>query len=239
MILGIIGGMGPAATVYFMDLVTCMTSASCDGEHPEILVHSMPSIPDRTDYILGKSTASPVPNIISVGQGLVKQGASVIAIPCMTAHAFHDKIQSSIDVPVLNGISLTAKAIQFRGIKKAGIMATDGTMKTRLFQNELERLGIDTVELSAENQKNVMSLIYDDIKTGNPPSMDKFQKIKEEFLKKGAECIILGCTELSLIKRDMNIGAGFADTMEILAWHAVKECGKTPKVEYGELSSKL
>ena len=235
LILGIIGGLGPAATVYFMDLVTRMTTASRDSEHLEMLVHSMPSIPDRTEYILGKSSDSPVPHMIQVGQGLVRQGADIIAIPCMTAHAFHNELQGNITVPVLNGIVLTANAVHHAGAKKVGIMATDGTVKSKLFRKEFEHLGVDTVYLSEKGQERVMSLIYDDIKAGLTPNMDKFRAIKEEFSEKGAGCIVLGCTELSIIKRDMNIGSGFADTMEIIAWHSVKECKKKPSVEYSSL----
>lgn len=237
--LGIIGGLGPAATVYFMDLVTSMTKAEADREHLEILVHSAPSTPDRTEYILNKAADNPIPRIIEVGRGLVRMGADVIAIPCMTAHAFHDEIQHSIDVPVLNGITLTAKALCDSGVKKAGVMATDGTIKTMLFQNELTRFGIEAVTPCARGQEKVMSLIYDDIKTGRAPDMIKFKEIKEELLQNEAECIILGCTELSLIKRDMAIGNGFADTTEILAWHSIYECQKTPKRKYSELVTKI
>lgn len=238
-VLGIIGGLGPAATVYFMDLCTRMTPATHDREHVEMLIHSVPDTPDRTEYILGKSQDSPVPQIIRVGQGLVSLGADVIAIPCMTAHAFHQEIQSNISVPVLNGISLTANALSCAGVKKVGVMATDGTIKTGLFEKEFEKLGIETAELSPKGQGKVMSLIYDDIKSGEVPNMTSFAEVREEFIKNGAECIVLGCTELSLIKRDMDIGDGFADTMEILAWHSIAECQKKPRVKYSELVTRI
>lgn len=239
MILGIIGGMGPAATVYFMDMLTRMTDASCDGEHLEMLMHSIPSTPDRTAYILGKSKESPLPSMIAAGQGLVRQGADIIAIPCMTAHAFHSQLQENIATPVLNGISLTAKALQDAGVTRAGIMATDGTVETGLFQRELNRHRIRAVLPSKKGQETVMSLIYDDIKTGSPINKNNFNLVKKELTDNGAECIILGCTELSLVKTTERIGNGFADAMEILAWHSLKECGKTPRLEYSKLVSKF
>ena len=239
MTLGIIGGLGPAATVYFLDLITRMTDASSDGEHLEILLHSIPSTPDRTAYILGKSPHSPLPRIIEAGQGLVGQGARVIASPCMTAHAFHSELQRNISVPILNGITLTAKALQTAGITRAGIMATDGTVQTGLFQRELCDHRIKAVLPSDRSQEAVMSLIYDDVKTGSPVDMNKFEKVKDELKENGAQCIILGCTELSLIKRDTDIGDGFADAMEILAWHSVTRCSKRARVPYSQLVTRF
>lgn len=239
MILGIIGGLGPAATIYFMDLITQMTDATCDQEHLEMLVHSMPSIPDRTAYLLGKSPRSPLPEMISVGQKLVCSGADVIAIPCMTAHAFHDDLQKQIDAPILNGIRLTAQALKEAGVSKAGIMATDGTIQTQLFQVELEICGITPVIPSDEGQKRVMSLIYDDIKTSKEADINKFNRVKYELFDKGAQCIILGCTELSLLKRDFDIGKGFADAMEILAYHSITKCNKTSRRELSQLADRI
>ena len=226
MILGIIGGLGPAATIYFMDLITRMTKAECDQEHLEMLVHSVPSIPDRTAYILGKSSENPLPRIIETGQALERWGADVIAIPCMTAHSFHEELCESIGVPILNGITLTSQRLKADGVKCAGIMATDGTVQTGLFQNALRELGITPIIPSDGGQSAVMSLIYDDIKTGAGVDVNRFNGISDELFERGAERIILGCTELSLIKRDFDIGEKFVDSMEILAINAILKCGK-------------
>lgn len=226
MILGIIGGLGPAATVYFMDMITRMTKAERDQEHLEMLVHSVPSIPDRTAYILGKSSEDPLPQIIKTGQALERYGADVIAIPCMTAHSFHKELCESIGVPILNGITLTAEHLKAKGVCCAGIMATDGTLQIGLFQKALSELGITPVIPSPDEQRTVMSIIYDDIKTGAKVDINKFNEVSDRLFERGAECIILGCTELSLIKRDFDIGEKFADSMEILALNAILKCGK-------------
>ena len=83
-----------------------------------------------------------------------------------------------------------------------------------------------------------MSLIYDDIKANRPPRMEVFGRVREELMSEGAQTIILGCTELSLIKRDFPLGPGFLDTMEVLAQRAVLECGGKLKEEYADLISK-
>ncbi|MBE6649715.1 MAG: aspartate/glutamate racemase family protein [Ruminococcaceae bacterium] len=237
MTLGVIGGLGPAATTYFMDMITNMTDASCDQEHLEMLVYSVPSVPDRTAFILGKSTDSPLPKMTEAGRVLSNMGAGIIAIPCMTAHAFHDELQTRITAPILDGIKLTALAIKESGAKKVGIMATSGTVKTGLFQKSLESEGLDFVLPSEECQSLVMSLIYDEIKTNSPVDIKKFEKVTAELFDGGAEVIILGCTELSLIKRDFDIGRGFADAMEILAWNSISLCGKIPRIPFSQLIS--
>ena len=107
-VLGIIGGLGPMATAYFLQLITEMTDASCDQEHIEILVHSKPQIPDRTSYILGKNEENPVTEMIRIGKKLSKQGAEVLAIPCITAHFFQREMEDALGVPIINAIEETA-----------------------------------------------------------------------------------------------------------------------------------
>ena len=117
-------------------------------------------------------------------------------------------------------------------------MATDGTIRSKLFQSELERHGIEALIPGPEGQKCVMSVIYDDIKANKPAGMDKFQLASRDLRAQGAQAIILGCTELSLVKRDYPIGAGYLDAMEVLAQTCVLRCGGTLKEEYQDLISK-
>ena len=117
-------------------------------------------------------------------------------------------------------------------------MATDGTIRSRLFQQELEKHGITPVIPGEEGQKCVMSVIYDDIKANRPADMDKFDLASRDLREKGAQAIILGCTELSLVKRDCPIGAGYLDAMEVLAQTCVIRCGGKLKEEYQDLISK-
>lgn len=230
--LGVIGGLGPLATAYFFELVIQMTDAKADQEHVEILIYNRPAIPDRTSYILGKSKENPLPCMIETGQWLVGQGAEVIAIPCITAHYFHRELEEAIKAPVIHIVRETATHLETYGIKKAGIMATDGTIKSGLFQKELEACAIDWAVPDKRNQQYVMDLIYQDVKAGRPIEKEKFDSAVACLKKQGAEVIILGCTELSLIKREYAIGAGYLDAMEILARQAVLDCLADLKGEY-------
>ena len=236
--LGVIGGLGPIATSHFMELIIRMTDAQVDQEHLDMILYSRPSIPDRTSHILDPAKPSPLPEMIRIGNALASQGAGLIAIPCMTAHYFHRELADAIPAPIVHAIHETAVHLKKRGIRKAGIMATDGTIRSKLFQQELQKHGIEPVIPGPEGQKCVMSVIYDDIKANRPPDPEKFHRASRELREKGAQAIILGCTELSLVKRDCSLGAGYLDAMEVLAQVCVIRCGGKLKEEYQDLISK-
>ncbi len=234
-ILGVIGGLGPIATAHFMELVINMTRAEKDQDNVEMILYNFPSIPDRTDYILGKSQESPLPEMLRIGRLLASQGVSLIAIPCVTAHYFYREIADGIPVPVINGITEAVAMLKARGVRTAGIMATDGTIQTGLLSRELEKAGIRTVIPSEERQRDVMHLIYKNVKAGKKAEMDRFYRVRQELTDGGAEVILLGCTELSLIKRDEEVGPGFLDIMEVLAQQSVLRCGGILRREYKDL----
>lgn len=233
--LGVIGGLGPIATAYFLELVIKMTDVSCDQEHLEMIIYNKPSTPDRTSYIIGKSTVSPLKSLQEVGNQLELQGVDYIAIPCITAHYFYEQLEKGIRVPIIHIIKETVKQLKESGIKKVGIMATDGTIESGLFQKELEENGLVAIVPEKLEQSYVMNLIYQDVKANKPPEMERFEEVSRSLRKKGAEVIILGCTELSLIKRDYQIGPGYIDAMEVLAMKSVT-MGEVPlKEEYTNL----
>lgn len=223
-LLGVIGGLGPMATVYFLQLITGLTHAVIDQEHLEILVHSKPQIPDRTKYILGQSKENPLPGMIEVGKGLASQGAQIIAIPCITAHFFHKELEDGIGIPVLNAIEETAAYLKNRGIMRAGIMATAGTIESGLFQNTFSEYGIQAIKPDPSDQSKVMEIIYDQVKAGKPVNMELFTEISDHLRNKGAQILLLACTELSLIKRDHDLSEDYLDVMEVLAERAVSLC---------------
>lgn len=234
-ILGIIGGLGPLATALFAEEVIKMTDADTDQQHLDMIIYSFPSIPDRTGFILGRTNEDPVPEIVRIGRQLSSLGAKFIAIPCITAHCFHDRIEKDIPAAVINAVTETALHLKENGVTHAGIMATDGTVSLKLFNNELLKFGITPVTPSPERQKDVMSVIYDDIKANRRPDMCKFSRAVKELRENGAQAIILGCTELSLIKRDGSIGSGFIDVLDVLAKRSIELCGGKLKEEYGRL----
>ena len=232
--LGVIGGLGPMATAYFMQLVIDMTDALTDQEHIPMIIYNCPQIPDRTGYLLGKQKVNPGPQIIECGKKIETAGAELIAIPCITAHALFPEIEKELETPVLHIIRETAAYLKREGISRVGLEATDGTVQTGVFQKELERQGIEVLLPSKDKQEMVMHIIYNNVKAGRRVDMDRFQQIETELQEKGAEVIVLGCTELSMVSRDEKIGHGYLDAMEVLARAAVLKCGKL-KPKYNRL----
>lgn len=235
MTLGIIGGLGPIATAYFMELIIQMTDAARDQEHLPMIVYNSPKIPDRTSYILGNSKENPVWDMVRIGQKLAKEGVACIGIPCITAHYFHKELSENIPVPIIHAIQETGMELKNNRIKSAGIMATEGTVHSRIFQDELEKMGIEAFIPEERYQKLVTELIYKEVKAGKPIDLDKFQKVSAHLREQGAQVVILGCTELSLIKKDFLIGPGYLDAMEILAQRCILRCQGKLKAEYRRL----
>lgn len=230
-VLGVIGGLGPMATAYFMQLVTSMTDAATDQEHLRMIVYSAPDIPDRTRYIIGKSSDSPLPGILDAGLRLKSIGAEVIAIPCVTAHYFQQQIEQGLGIHTLNAVAGSTEMLAECGIKTVGLLATEGTVQSGIFQREFDRRGLTLITPEKEHQELVTSLIYNDVKQGRKPDMDAFFKVKNRLVERGAGAVILGCTELSVIKRDYDTGCGILDVMEVLAAMSIKACGKRLKEE--------
>ena len=232
--LGVIGGLGPMATAFFMRMVIEMTEARTDQEHIEMLIHSCPQIPDRTNYILGLSDEDPVPDMIRVGRALADQGADLIAIPCITAHYFYRELSRGIPIPIIHIVAEIRDYLVARGVESVGLMATSGTVSSNLFQQTFADCGCRLILPSDEGQKDVMHLIYDNIKASRPVEMDRFFDVSGELRDAGAQVIVLGCTELSMIRRDFPIGGGYLDAMQLLAKCSVERCGKL-KEAYREL----
>lgn len=233
--LGVIGGLGPMASAYFLELVTKMTDAATDQEHIDVLLYSHPATPDRTAYILDKTKKSPVPAMTKAGQSLANAGAGCIAIPCMTAHCFHKELTENIDAPVIHALEEVALYLRKRSIKKVGLLATAGTVKANVFQEILDRYGVETIVPSEEEQAGIMTLIYDQIKAGKTADLKLLQAASRQVREKGAEVVILGCTELSLLKGEYPMEAGVLDVLDVLARASVLACGYPVKPEFSEL----
>lgn len=227
--LGVIGGLGPMASAYFLQLLTQMSDAQTDQEHMEILMYSKPAIPDRTKYIIGESEENPAPDMIMAGKKLKEMGADILAIPCITAHYFHKELEDEIGLPIIHAVEETVSCLEEKQLTQAGILATDGTIRSGLFQKALEQRGIRPVLPDAESQKKVMEIIYQQIKTGKSVDLESFYGISEEMSGQGAQVILLACTELSLIKRDHDLPTGYLDVMEVLARKAVQSCNRVRK----------
>lgn len=216
------------STVYFYQMLTEHTPAQCDQDHLDIVISSRASTPDRTAYILGESEDDPFAQMERDAEMLVKYGATILAIPCNTAHYFYDRLARSLPVPILNMVRLTVQHAKAQGCTRLGILATSGTVGSCTYQRMCRAEGIDFAIPSLPRQTQLMNIIYDQIKKGQRADMKLFMEIADELRTAGCENAVLGCTELSLIKRDEGLDGFFIDSTEVLAEETLLACGKTP-----------
>lgn len=223
--IGILGGMGPLATCDLMEKVIRYTDAGKDQEYIRIFVDCNTSIPDRTTAILHQGE-DPLPEMVKSAVRLQAMGADVLIMPCNTAHYFLAHIQKFVDIPILNMLQETAKYLYSQGIRKAAVLATDGTIQCGLYDEALKEVGICPVYPDAQEQKVVMSLIYDCVKAGKSCTMpEAVQAMGQRLIDQGAQTLILGCTELPIAFNQLNFQFPTVDPTAVLARAAVRFAG--------------
>ena len=227
--IGILGGMGPEATIYLFRLIVKLTGANKDQEHIPIIVWNNPHIPDRTAAILGQGPSS-LPFLIEGAVFLEKAGANLILMPCVTAHYYYKEIIKNIATPFLNLLEETANYLhqELRRVRKVGLLATDGTIQSGLFQELFEKSGVDVVIPDPGKQNLVMKALYqkDGIKAGfkdHPREM--ILHVLHHLLEKNVEAVIAGCTEIPLVLNQFDMPVLFLDPLRILAEKSIREAG--------------
>jgi aspartate racemase len=213
--LGIIGGTGPLATAYFLDLLVKRQKAGKDSDYIPVFVYNNPYIPDRTEYILGKSGKSPYPEILRTGM-LLRDNCDCIALPCVTAHIFCAQLEKDLQRPVYDMIEETAAFLRKKQMKNVGVLATDGTIAGGYFENVMKNRGISLIYPDRQAQSALMAMIYDGIKAGEAVDVESFLEIAKDLRKRGAETVLIGCTELSVLRGRNNLDSGFVDMLDIL-----------------------
>jgi aspartate racemase len=228
-IIGILGGMGPEATAeLYMDIIRA-TKVQKDQDHRRVIIDSNAKIPDRTPAILGTGP-SPLPMLVETGLNLQRAGADFILIPCNTAHYFHAELQKKLKIPVLHMIQISAEKTRRKHsrIMKAGLLASDGTLKSRLYHESWGKKNIEILEPESETQRNVMTAIYQYIKRGElEPGRRLLYNASLELIEAGAEAIICGCTEVSIVLHDGDLEVPVIDPMQDLAEEAVRLSAST------------
>ena len=231
--VGVLGGLGPMATVYFYDMVVEMTEAKRDQDHLDMIIMNRATTPDRTAYILGSSDDSPLDYIVRDAKRLEAAGADFLVLTCNTAHYFYNAIVEGLGIPLINMIEETVVHAKKKGHKKIGILATTGNINTGLYQDMCVKHSMDYYVPSQPVQEMVMNIIYDQVKAGKKADMDQFNKIIGLLKAYGFFCAILGCTELSIIKKDEKLPNDFfVDSSEVLAMTTILKAGRKLKEDY-------
>ncbi len=232
--IGIIGGLGPMATVYYLELITRMTEAEKDQEHPRVLLEMIPDTPDRTGFILGRESRSPFPYLLQAGKELAGMGADFITVPCVTAQYFYEELSAGLSVPVVSICRNLAADMAEKRVGKVGLLATDGTIQSKVLEKEFINAGVEVIVPPAEEQCKVMGLIGR-IKEGNAIDWHGFHEVSRALFMRGAEKLVLGCTELSLLKRERELPECYVDVLEVLARKAVLLSGAALRKKYNNV----
>jgi len=227
--LGIIGGMGPEATVYFMHRVIELTPATRDQDHIDMLVSNHVSIPDRSAFIRGQASESPLEDLLADARMLAEQGCEVLAIPCNTSHVFYDTIAQAVDAQVLNIVDESLAACKARGAQKVGVLATWGTLITDIYGSRAKELGVACQYPRPTIQEAVNEAIYDYVKAGKPVPDEMLVGFYDGMAAMGCDAVVLGCTELSVAHAALSgeVRAAYpfvVDSLEALAAACVREC---------------
>lgn len=223
--IGIIGGMGPLATVDLYRKIILHTKAENDRGHIHVIIDSNTKIPDRTAGILGTGP-NPLPELIVSAKRLEAAGSDFLIMPCNTAHFYFDEIRRSIRLPMLHMLDLTAEEIRQKKLCKVALLATDGTVKTGIYAKLFDRHGISYILPDEKGQETVMDVIYNGVKAGNAAyDTAKLRAVLDGLVKRGAEAFVLGCTELPVAFADYHLDYPVVDPTLALAMAAVREAG--------------
>lgn len=233
-VIGVLGGMGPAATLSFYGKLIANTPAGSDQDHLRVVIDSNPKVPDRSEAIMRRGESS-VPAMVRGVHALARAGADFVVIPCVSAHFFVEELRRLSPLRVVSMLDVIARGIRERdsGIRSVGLLATTGTIEGRFLQRRLLRSGIATIVPCEADQRRVMSAIYS-IKA-NPDGRARIRRVlrrvAEALVKAGAQAIVLGCTELPLVLRPGDLRVPVFDTVRLLARAAIEASGRKPTAD--------
>ncbi|GAA2422600.1 aspartate/glutamate racemase family protein [Streptomyces coeruleofuscus] len=227
-IIGILGGMGPAATADFYAKLVSMTPGSSDQDHLRTVIWSDPTIPDRTDALLGEGP-DPTPWLLDGSRVLREAGATVIAIPCNTAHAFVPRISDHVGLPIVHMIGEVAQhlATVSPRIHTAGLLATTGTLRAGLYQDWLGRFGIRLALPDADSQDREVMAGIRAVKAGDRDGATALlERAARRLTGQGAQAVIAGCTEIPLGLPADAVDVPLVDPALVLAQALVRRAGR-------------
>lgn len=234
-LVGVIGGVGPLATVYFLEKVVRLTAAERDQDHVDMIVFNHASIPDRTAYVVGtpdeagNPPLNPGPVMADDARRLEGFGVDFLVLPCNTAHTFTQEIVDAVDVPLLSIVEETVAEAQRREpeLRRAAVLATTGTVRSGVYQRALEARGIEALSPDAADQELVMRVIYEQVKAGRAVDLEMLGGVVERLVDAGAQVVLLGCTELSVVAQDSGLldDPRYVDSLDVLARATILRAG--------------
>jgi aspartate racemase len=228
--IGVLGGMGPEATSYFFTLLIKSTSASRDADHVPVIVYSLPRIPDRTRAIL-HGGRSPLPSLVHGVEALARAGADFAVMPCVSAHYFYPGLAAHSPIPIVHLLGETAADVKkrFPGIKKVGLLSTTGTVRSGIVAEAFRPAAIEILLPDGRDQRRVMNAIYGKrgIKAGatSGAPREALLAVAADLVRRGAQGIVAGCTEVPLVIGSGDLSVPFIDPMRVTARVCIRRAG--------------
>ncbi len=221
-IAGVLGGLGPEATVDFLAKLVAGTDADSDQDHVRLLIDHNPTVPNRHDAIAGRSP-SVAPQLVEMATGLERGGADFLVMVCNTAHAYTEDIRAAVSIPFVSIVDVTVEAVTAAGHRTVGVMAAEGCLQAGLYQQALEAAGCEPVLWSEDELATFMELVYrikagerdDDIASG-------ISRLATSLVFSGAEALIAGCTEIPLMLAPENAPAPLYSSTDLLVQRTIE-----------------
>lgn len=221
--VGVLGRLGPEATLDFYAKVVALTPAARDQEHLHVIIDSDPRVPNRNEAVAGTGP-SPGPALAAMAKRLESAGADLLVMACNAAHAFQSEIEAAVSVPFVSIISETVRATAERcpGVRKVGVLGSSGCLDSRLYQTAFARHGVEVVVPEGAEREGFMTLLYR-VKAGDKGSEvgTAMQTLAESLVAGGAQAVVAGCTEVPLVLAQAALGVPLVDSSAVLAERTV------------------
>jgi aspartate racemase len=229
--VGILGGMGPAATVDLMQRIIDLTPAQDDRDHLHLLVDNNPQVPSRIAALIDGTGASPVPTLRAMAEGLQRAGADFLVMPCNTAHHYHREVADAVAIPFLDLRPIVARRLSAAGgVTRVGLLASTALGIIGLYEPFFEENGMDLVYPPPALQDELMKLIRA-VKAGTQQALGDagLQRAADALVRDGADALLIACTELSALGADLATRVPVFDAADLLARAVVaqaRNCGQ-------------
>ncbi|MEI9994325.1 MAG: amino acid racemase [Rhizomicrobium sp.] len=224
-IVGVIGGMGPEATVDFLARLLRATPAADDGDHIRVLVDNNPKIPSRIAALIDGDDTDPAPVLIAMAQGLERQGADFLTVPCNTAHHYLAQIAKAVSIPVLDMVALAIARLDALApkVERVGMLASPAVEKVGLYAARLRDAGMTALFPDAPGQGRMLAVIRA-VKAGavTPQSRADYAALAAALAQDGADAFLIACTELSVLGAPAGIALPVVDALDALVTETVR-----------------
>ena len=214
--VGVIGGLGPAATLDFFSKVLAKTPAGSDQEHLHLIIDNNPKVPNRNEAVAGTGP-SPGPALAASAVALEKAGADFLVMVCNAAHAFQRDVTDAVSLPFVSIVEETVEATLARlpGVKTVGVLASSGCLDARLYQTAFAERGVTALVPTGADREAFMTLLYR-VKAGDKGVGEAMLELAQGLILQGAEAVVAGCTEVPLVLFERDLSVPLVNSTDVL-----------------------